>query len=254
VFDTECDPSAVVRSLNAHRRHLTPEQKREIIRKLLKATPEKSDRQVAKLAGVSHPHVGKVRRSLEQTGDVETVSTSTDTKGRKQPRTKKRPKVPRKAATHSHQDVGPENPSEIARKLAPLEELESTTRRLERENVGLKSELATLSVDAFIGAGREEQRRFLDGIGLDSLLDAMSADMLADLNKRLVARYRSQPGSAASVGFRGGRVGGSDTGRSRHSSKPAPSSTGGEGARGMNRVERRRLHTIGKRVDHEPER
>jgi hypothetical protein len=71
VFDTECDPSAVVHSLNAHRRHLTPEQKREIIGKLLKASPEKSDRQVAKLTGASHPHVGKVRRSLEQTGDVE---------------------------------------------------------------------------------------------------------------------------------------------------------------------------------------
>ena len=142
---------------------LTPEQKREIIGKLLKVSPEKSDRQVAKLTGVSHPHVGKVRRSLEQTGDVETVSTSTDTKGHKQPRTKKRPKVPREVATHSHQDVGPESPREIARKLARLEELESTTRSLERENIRLKSESATLSVNAFIGAGREERRRFLDG-------------------------------------------------------------------------------------------
>ena len=194
VFDTECDPPAVVRSLNAHRRHLTPEQKREIIGKLLKVSPEKSDRQVAKLTGVSHPHVGKVRRSLEQTGDVETVSTSTDTKGRKQPRTKKRPKVPREVATHSHQDVGPESPREIARKLARLEELESTTRSLKRENIRLKSESATLSVNAFIGAGREERRRFLDGVGLDSLLDAMSADMLVALHQRLVAQYRSQPG------------------------------------------------------------
>jgi hypothetical protein len=160
---------------------------------LLKASPEKSDRQLAKLTGVSQPHVGKVRRSLEQTGDVETVSTSTDTKGRKQPRTKKRPKVPREVATHSHRDVRTESPSEIARKLARLEELESTTRRLERENIGLKSEIATLSVDAFIGAGREERRRFLDGIGLDSLLDAMSADTLANLHKRLGAQYRSQP-------------------------------------------------------------
>jgi hypothetical protein len=194
VFDTECDPSAVVRGLNADRRHLTPEQKREISSgKLLKASPEKSDRQLAKLTGVSQPHVGKVRRSLEQTGDVETVSTSTDTKGRKQPRTKKRPKVPREVATHSHRDVRTESPSEIARKLVRLEELESTTRRLERENIGLKSEIATLSVDAFIGAGREERRRFLDGIGLDSLLDAMSADTLANLHKRLGAQYRSQP-------------------------------------------------------------
>jgi hypothetical protein len=132
---------------------------------------------------ISHPHVGKVRRSLEQTGDVETVSASTDTKGRKQPRTKKRPKVPREVATHSHQDVGPESPGEIARKQARLEELKSTTRRLERENIRLKSESATLSVGAFIGAGREERRRFLDGVGLDSLLDAMSADMLAALHR-----------------------------------------------------------------------
>jgi hypothetical protein len=58
----------------------------------------------------------------------------------------------------------------------------------------LKSESATISVDAFIGARREERRRFLDGVGLDSLLDAMSADMLAALHQRLVARYRSQPG------------------------------------------------------------
>jgi hypothetical protein len=187
-------------------------------------------------------HVGKVRRSLEQTGDVETVSTSTDTKGRKQPRTKKRPKVPREVATHAHQDVGPESPGEIARKLARLEELESTTRRLERENIRLKSESATLSVDAFIGAGREERRRFLDGVGLDSLLDAMSADMLAALHQRLVAQYRGG-------GARPARVGGSDTGRSRHPPKPSPSSTSGEGARAVNRAERRRLRAMGERVD-----
>jgi hypothetical protein len=191
---------------------------------------------------ISHPHVGKVRRSLEQTDDVETVSTSTDTKGRKQPRTKKRPKVPREVATHSHQDVGPESPGEIARKLARLEELESTTRRLERENIRLKSESATLSVDAFIGAGREERRRFLDGVGLDSLLDAMSADMLAALHQRLVAQYRGG-------GARPARVGGSDTGRSRHLPKPSPSSTSGEGARAVNRAERRRLRAMGERVD-----
>src|SRR5262249_13119412 len=36
-------------------------------------------------AGRSHPHVAKVRKKLEQAGDVETVTTSIDTKGRKQP-------------------------------------------------------------------------------------------------------------------------------------------------------------------------
>jgi ParB-like chromosome segregation protein Spo0J len=84
------DPYAYVISANIHRRHLTAEQQRDLIAKLLKANPEKSNRQVAKLTGVSHPHVAKVRTELEQTGDVETVSTSIDTRGRKQPAKRRR--------------------------------------------------------------------------------------------------------------------------------------------------------------------
>jgi DNA-binding Lrp family transcriptional regulator len=80
-----CDPYAHAVSLNIRRRHLTSEQKRELIAKLLKAAPEKSNRQVAKVVGVSHPHIAKVRQDLEKAGDVETVTTSIDTKGRKQP-------------------------------------------------------------------------------------------------------------------------------------------------------------------------
>jgi DNA-binding Lrp family transcriptional regulator len=76
---------AYVISKNIHRRHLTAEQKRDLVAKLLKATPEKSNRQIAKAVGVSHPHVAKVREELEASGDVETVTTSIDTKGRKQP-------------------------------------------------------------------------------------------------------------------------------------------------------------------------
>jgi hypothetical protein len=81
---TSMDPYEWVIRANVHRRHLTPEQKRDVIAKLLKAQPEKSNRQVAKAVGVSHPHVAAVRAELEKTGDVETVTTSIDTKGRKQ--------------------------------------------------------------------------------------------------------------------------------------------------------------------------
>jgi DNA-binding Lrp family transcriptional regulator len=84
------DPAVFVVSANIHRRHLTAEQKRDVIAKLLKAAPEKSNRQIAKTAGVSHPHVAKVRAEMEEAGDVETVSTSIDTKGRKQPAKKAR--------------------------------------------------------------------------------------------------------------------------------------------------------------------
>jgi DNA-binding Lrp family transcriptional regulator len=79
------DPWGYVLSANVHRRHLTPEQKRDLIAKVLKAQPSKSNRQVAKAVGVSHPHVAAVRAELEKSGDVETVTTSIDTMGRKQP-------------------------------------------------------------------------------------------------------------------------------------------------------------------------
>jgi hypothetical protein len=81
----DVDPYDYVISANLRRRHLTAEEKRAVIAKILKVAPEKSNRQVAKVVGVSHPHVAKVRQDLEKAGDVETVTTSIDTKGRKQP-------------------------------------------------------------------------------------------------------------------------------------------------------------------------
>jgi DNA-binding Lrp family transcriptional regulator len=71
--------------VNIRRRHLTAEQKGELIGKLLKANPTKSNRQIAKIVGASHPRVAKERKALEKSGDVETVTTSIDTQGRAQP-------------------------------------------------------------------------------------------------------------------------------------------------------------------------
>jgi hypothetical protein len=55
------DPYAYVISANIHRRHLTTEQKRELIAKLLKATPEKSDRAIGKVAKADGKTVAAVR-------------------------------------------------------------------------------------------------------------------------------------------------------------------------------------------------
>jgi hypothetical protein len=82
------DPYEFVISANIHRRHLTTEQKRELIAKLLKAKPEQSDRQIANQIKASPTWVGKIRKEAEAAGDVSTVDTRTDTKGRKQPSTK----------------------------------------------------------------------------------------------------------------------------------------------------------------------
>jgi ParB-like chromosome segregation protein Spo0J len=79
------DPAAFVISRNIHRRHLTAEQKRDLIARLLTADPNKSDRQIAGTVKASPTTVGTVRSAMEAKGDVSTVDTRTDTRGRKQP-------------------------------------------------------------------------------------------------------------------------------------------------------------------------
>jgi hypothetical protein len=76
---------AYVISKNIHRRHLTQDQKRDLIAKLVKAQPEKSDRQIAKIAKVDHKTVGAARVELEGRGEIPHVESRTDTKGRQQP-------------------------------------------------------------------------------------------------------------------------------------------------------------------------
>ena len=56
------DPYAFVLSANVHRRHLNAEQRRESIAAILKATPEKTDRQIAKETGASPSTVHRARR------------------------------------------------------------------------------------------------------------------------------------------------------------------------------------------------
>ena len=52
---------AFVVSRNLHRRHLKPADKKKVIADLIKLKPERSDRSIAKAAGVSPTTVGMVR-------------------------------------------------------------------------------------------------------------------------------------------------------------------------------------------------
>jgi hypothetical protein len=83
------DPYALVLSLNIRRRHLTPEQKRDLIAKLLKAKPELSDRQLRKMAKASKNTAAAVRTELEARGQIDHVEKRSDSKGRKQPANKR---------------------------------------------------------------------------------------------------------------------------------------------------------------------
>jgi hypothetical protein len=64
------DVNALVLSLNAHRRHLTADQKRELIGKVLKAKPEQSNRSIAKQVKADDKTVASVRRDLETTAEI----------------------------------------------------------------------------------------------------------------------------------------------------------------------------------------
>jgi hypothetical protein len=55
-----------------------------LVEKLLTATPEKSDRQIAETVKVDHKTVGAWRAEKEGRGEIPHVSSRTDSKGRKQ--------------------------------------------------------------------------------------------------------------------------------------------------------------------------
>jgi hypothetical protein len=94
-LDQSADPLAYVISANIHRRHLTAEQKRDLIAKLIKATPKKSDRQIATATKTDHKTVASVRAEQEARGEIPHVSTRIDSKGRKQPAKKPKTKAER---------------------------------------------------------------------------------------------------------------------------------------------------------------
>jgi hypothetical protein len=82
-LDPKIDPLAFVINKNIRRRHLTTEQKRDLLATLIKLGPTKSNRQIGAEAGVSHHTVGDVREELEATGQVAQLETTTGKDGKK---------------------------------------------------------------------------------------------------------------------------------------------------------------------------
>jgi hypothetical protein len=78
-------------SLNAYRRHLKPEQKREIIAGLLKANPGQSNRAIAKQGNWSDKTVASVRKGLEATAELPQLKEKIGLDGRTRPATKPQP-------------------------------------------------------------------------------------------------------------------------------------------------------------------
>ena len=91
LFEFNTNPYDFVIGANLHRRHLTSEQKRDLIAKVLKAKPEASNRQIAKQVKAHHTTVGTVRAEMESTGEISQLdkTTGADGKKRKKPAKKR---------------------------------------------------------------------------------------------------------------------------------------------------------------------
>ena len=105
-IENHADAVAYVISANIHRRHLTPEQKRDLIAKLIQAQPEKSDRQIGEMIKADHKTVGAVRAQKEATGEISPVEkrVGKDGRARKQPAKKKTSEKARKEARLQQQN------------------------------------------------------------------------------------------------------------------------------------------------------
>jgi hypothetical protein len=89
---TDAQAQAYVVSANIHRRHLSPDQRREIIATLLKVDPTKSDRQIAATAKVDNKTVAAVRGRMEATEEIPQLDKTTGADGKTRKRKASKPK------------------------------------------------------------------------------------------------------------------------------------------------------------------
>jgi hypothetical protein len=135
-----------------------PEQKRELIGKLIKADPTKSDRQIAKQVGASPTTAGKVRSDLEAKHDVSKVDTRTDTKGRQQP-------------VHKPKTTSPPRPATNVEKVSTSAIKGTASKSTTSSKDNLAPQLNSLS---WSDATPELRVKFIDNIGVRDLWHAMT--------------------------------------------------------------------------------
>jgi hypothetical protein len=90
-------------SANIHRRHLTPGQRRGLIKQLLKMNPEQSDRAIASDTRTDHKTVGAIREQQEATGEIPQLKERTGKDGKTR---KRRSAQRRKAAKADDPEAG----------------------------------------------------------------------------------------------------------------------------------------------------
>ena len=141
VHHSDVDPYVLAISFNINRRHLTTVQKLELITKLLKADPTKSDRTVAEVVKVDHKTVGAKRAALKASGEIPHLDTKrigADGKARKMPGTKTIEPTAAVAALAASSD----------HRIAELSEQEQITSEL--DNIAIEYKAIVASTDEMV--------------------------------------------------------------------------------------------------------
>ena len=137
------------RKLNSARRHMSQEQRRELIRVQLAETPEKSDRQIAAGLGVSNSTVSVARKEMIASGDVCESHTSTDTLGREQPRQRKPVSIFNPTAL---EQKAIQNPAVLNRMASGSVSVATAIREIKRaEKIAKLEDLSAKEVKALAG-------------------------------------------------------------------------------------------------------
>jgi hypothetical protein len=198
----DSDPYVYVISANIHRRHLTAEQKRELIAELIKATPEKSDRQIAETVKASPTTVGTVRREVVsptvQSGQLPPKRIGKDGKVRKvanKPNQKVLSTPPKvsPAPAQNRDNIGSESNGENARLRAQIDELQASVRQRDIRITGFDSEIDEVKMAAQRAVEHSLARQIEElidkhGVSMEDFLsdaiDQYARKTLADLGEK----------------------------------------------------------------------
>jgi ParB-like chromosome segregation protein Spo0J len=152
-------------SQNVHRRHLTREERRELIVRMLKADPSKSDRRIGAMTKTDNKTVAKVRHEQERREEIPHVENRKDSKGRRQParkvvssKTSAAPKPKSRSSpttiaapatvtqptAQARDDAGADSTGEVERMRARIDELQAEVCQRDIKIVGFESHVEEL--------------------------------------------------------------------------------------------------------------